>query len=134
MYTSYKETATFKVTLISSFGTLVTYDLRNCKSPQIHQKNLFSNTHNDVQISFDPLSSCKYSVSGFDGNVYIIGESPCNKKMVHVFKHEGHLFSDDGSYCKNKITRSTLWLPMCGANTILSAANDGSIQGWQYIT
>lgn len=134
MYTSYKETTTFNVTLISSYGTLVTYDLRNCKSPQIYQKELFSNTHNDVQISFDPLSSCKNSVSGFDGNVYVIEESPCNKKMVHIFNHEGHLFTEDGRYCKNKVTRSTLWLPMCGTNTLLSAANDGSIQGWQYIS
>lgn len=134
VYTSSKETATFKVTFISNAGTLVTYDLRNCKTPQIHLNELFLKCNNDIKISFDPYSSHKNAICGFDGNVYILEESDCNKNMVHAFQHEGHLFTEEGSFNKNKVTSSILWLPMCGSNTLLSAANDGSIQGWQYIS
>lgn len=134
MYTSFKETTTFDLTLIANSGTLLTYDLRNCKIPTIYQKEFFSRCNNDININFDPYSAHKIAVSGFDSNVYIIEEeSTCNKNIVHKFKHEGHKFTEDEDLCHNKITSSTLWLPMCGNNTLLSAANDGSIQGWQYI-
>lgn len=121
--------------LISSSGSLLTYDLRNFKTPIVNQQNVFSNCNNDIKISFDPHNSHTSAVCGFDGNVYVIEESDCNKNlMTHKFKHEGHMFTEDGSSCHNKVTSSTLWLPMCGSNTLLSAANDGSIQGWQYIS
>lgn len=134
MYTSSKKTTTFNITLISNFGTLLIYDLRYCKTPKIYQKELFPKCNNHINISFDPSSSHKNVISGFDENVYIIEELECNKKMVHKFKHEGHIFTENENSCQNKITSSTLWLPMCGSNTLLSAANDGSIQGWQYIS
>lgn len=53
---------------------------------------------------------------------------------MYKFIHEGHMFTEDEDICQNTITSSALWLPMCGHNTLLSAANDGSIQGWQYIS
>jgi len=65
--------------------------------------------------------------------VYILKESECDKSMVQNFKHEGHKFSESGESYQNRITSSSLWLPMCGRNTILSAANDGSVQGWQFV-
>lgn len=135
MYSSSKESITFDLTLISSSGSLLMYDLRNCKIPIINQKDFFSNSSYDIKISFDPRSSHTNAVCGFDGNVYIIEQSDRDKNlMTHKFKHEGHMFTEDGSSCPNKITSSILWLPMCGSNTLLSAANDGSIQGWQYIS
>lgn len=97
-------------------------------------KELFSICNNNINIHFDHHNFNKISVSGFDGNVYIIEQSECNKKMVHKFKHEGHMFTEDGESCQNKVTCCSLWLPMCGINTLLSAANDGSVQGWQYIS
>lgn len=121
------------LTLISNSGSLLIYDLRNLKAPTMYQKELFSICNNDININFDPCNLNKISVSGFDGNVYIIEHSECNKNMIHKFKHEGHMFTEDGDICQNKVTCSTLWLPMCGINTLLSAANDGSVQGWQYI-
>jgi len=132
MYSSSKETNTFNVTLISNCGNLVTYDLRNSKTPQINQKELFSKCNNDINISFDSLSPHTSAVSGFDGNVFIIEEF--NKAMIHKFKHEGHMYTEDRNSYENKVTSNTLWLPMCGNNTLLSAASDGSIQGWQYIS
>lgn len=134
MYTSSKKTTTFNITLISNLGTLITYDLRYCKTPIINQKELFPKCNNHINVSFDPSSSHRNVISGFDGNVYIIEEGECNKKMVHKFKHEGHMFNENAILRQNKITSNTLWLPMCGSNTLLSAANDGSIQGWQYIS
>lgn len=134
MYTSSKETATFNITLISSSGSLLTYDLRNCKTPKVYQKELFLKCNNNLNISFDPKNSNKNAITGFDGNVYIIEESECNRNIEHKFKHEGHMFTEDGNPFQNKVTTSVLWLPMCGNNTLLSAANDGSIQGWQYIS
>jgi len=44
------------------------------------------------------------------------------------------MFTEDEDLCPNTVTSSALWLPMCGRNTLLSTANDGSIQGWQYIS
>lgn len=135
MYTNSKETTTFKLVLISNSGALLMYDLRNLKTPIVNQKDLFLNCNNNINISFDPRSSHTNAVCGFDGNVYIIEESDCNRNvMTHKFKHEGHMFTEDGNSCQNKVTNSTLWLPMCGSNTLLSAANDGSIQGWQFIS
>lgn len=133
-YTSSKETTTFNLTLISNSGTLLTYDLRNCKTPTIYQRELFTKCNNNININLDPTNSKNYAVSGFDGNVYIIKESNCHTNMIHKFKHEGHMFTEDEDLCQNTITSSTLWLPMCGRNTLLSAAIDGSIQGWQYIS
>lgn len=134
MYTSFKETNVFNLTLISNSGTLLTYDLRSCKVPKIYHKELFSECNNDININIDPCDSNKSSVSGFDGNVYIIEESNNSANMLLEFKHEGHLYTEnEEDFSKSKITTSTLWLPMCGSNTLLSAANDGSIQGWQYI-
>jgi len=95
---------------------------------------LFSKCNNNINISIDPYNSHNYAVSGFDSNVYIIEESNCNRNFVYKFKHEGHMFTEDEDLCQNTITSSALWLPMCGSNTLLSAANDGSIQGWQYIS
>jgi len=95
---------------------------------------LFSKCNNNINISIDPYNSQNYVVSGFDSNVYIIEESNCNRNFVYKFKHEGHMFNEDEHLCQNTITSSALWLPMCGSNTLLSAANDGSIQGWQYIS
>lgn len=132
MYTNCKETTTYNVMLISSLGTLVTYDTRNCKTPQIYQKEMFSKCNNKIHINYNPIDLHKTAISGFDGNVYIMED--CNRNVVQTFKHEGHLFTEDGDVCKSKVTTSTLWLPMCGSNTLLSAASDGSIQGWQYIS
>lgn len=134
LYTSSKKTTTFNLTLISNSGSLLTYDLRNFKTPKIYQKELFPKCNNDINISFDPNSLYKNVISGFDRNVYVIEESENNRKIMHTFKHEGHIFTENVSSYQNKVTSSALWLPMCGKNTILSAANDGSIQGWQYIS
>lgn len=134
IYTSFKETATFDVTLISNSGNLLTYDLRNCKVPKVYQNELFLKCNNNINISFDHRDTHKYAISGFDGNVYIIEESECNRNIEHKFNHEGHMFTEDENSFQNKVTTSVLWLPMCGNNTLLSAANDGSIQGWQYIS
>jgi len=122
------------LTSISNSGTLLTYDLRNCKTPIIYEKALFTKCNNNINISFDPTNLQNYAISGFDSNVYIIEESDCHTNMKHKFKHEGHMFTDDEDLCQNIITSSTLWLPMCGHNTLLSATIDGSIQGWQYIS
>jgi len=120
--------------LISNSGTMLIYDLRNYKAPKVFQKELFSKCNNDVHINFNPCSSLTNSVCGFDGNVYILEESEYDKSMVHKFKHEGHKFSEDGESYQNKVTSSSIWLPMCGSNTLLSSANDGSVQGWQFIS
>ncbi|XP_060833770.1 WD repeat-containing protein 73-like [Rhopalosiphum padi] len=133
-YTSSKEITTFNLTLISNSGTVLSYDLRNCKTPSIYQKELFSKCNNNINISFDPCNSQNYAVSGFDSNVYILEESNCNRNIMYKFKHEGHMFTEDEDLCPNTVTSSALWLPMCGRNTLLSTANDGSIQGWQYIS
>lgn len=108
--------------------------MRNSKAPTIYQRELFSKCNNNINISLDPTNSQNYAVSGFDGNVYIIEESDSNTKFIHKFKHEGHMFTEDEEVCHNTVTSSTLWLPMCGRNTLLSAAINGSIQGWQYIS
>lgn len=134
MYTSSKETTTFNLTLISNSGTFLNYDLRNLKIPTIHQKELFPNCDNVINICFDPTSPHRNAVSGFDGNVYILEELDFSSNMSHIFKHEGHMFTEDEGLCQNNITSSSLWLPMCGSNTLLSAAHDGSVQGWQYIS
>lgn len=134
MYTSSKETATFNLTLISNSGILLNYDLRNLKTPKIYQKELFSSCDNVINICFDPTSPHRNAVSGFDGNVYIIEELDSSSNMSHIFKHEGHMFNEDEGLCLNNVTSSTVWLPMCGSSTLLSAAHDGSVQGWQYIS
>lgn len=134
MYASSKETDISQLTIISNFGTLLTYDLRNSKTPKIYQKKFLPNCYNNyLTISYDPCNSHKMSVCGLDGSVYIIEESAADKKMVQLFKHEGHMFTDDCNSHPIKLTTSALWLPMCGSNTLLSAADDGTIQGWQYI-
>ncbi|VVC26453.1 WD40/YVTN repeat-like-containing domain,WD40-repeat-containing domain [Cinara cedri] len=137
MYSSYKETSTFNLTLIANSGTLLNYDLRNCKIPTIHQKDCFTRCNNDININFDSCSVQTIAVNGFDGNVYIIEEKEIkgNKIIVRKFKHEGHLFNEEDDLGRSKIrTSSTLWLPKCGSNTLLSAADDGSVQGWQFLT
>lgn len=133
LYTNSKDTTTFNLMLISNSGTILTYDLRNCKTPKFYKKELFSKCNNDIHINFDPCNSHTNAISGFDGKVYILEESEYNN-MIHKFKHEGHMFSEDGESYQNKITSSSLWLPMCGSNTLLSAANDGSVQGWQFVS
>lgn len=133
MYTSSKETTTFNLSLISNSGSLLTYDLRSCKTPKIYQKELFSECNNSININFDPCNYYKSAISGFDGNVYIMEECNANTNIELKFKHEGHMFTESENLCQNKVTSSSLWLPMCGNNTLLSAANDGSVQGWQYI-
>lgn len=134
-YTSSKKTTTFNLALVASSGTLLTYDLRNCKTPKAYQRDFFSKCKTDININFDSNNAHKSAVSGTDTNVYVIeDESKSHSNMVHKFKHDGHIFHENEEVHINKMTTCNLWLPKCGNNTLLSAADDGSVQAWQYVS
>ncbi|XP_050538712.1 uncharacterized protein LOC126904080 [Daktulosphaira vitifoliae] len=121
------------ITMVSNGGELLMYDLRFLKIPKVHKKNVFPKCSNKLGISMDPNNFKNYAISGFDENIYIYEELN-NEDFKLKFKHEGHLYTENDNSSYNNVTSGAVWLPMCGNNTLISSANDGSIQGWQYIS
>lgn len=84
----------------------------------------------DVKMSISPSDLNRFSVCGFDENVYI-----CELKdgeVEVIFTHDGHPYSKD-EFEPNVSSVSALWIPFVTANTIASCADNTSLQCWQFL-
>lgn len=120
---------------LSSCGNINMLDIRKLSNEiacfNIEQKETTQTNFLNIQLSADKKE--KFSVSGFDSFVYVFNckETKCEATLKPCFVHEGHL---KNCIDQSKETRvvTHLWHPW-QPDLILSAAEDGSLHGWQYI-
>ncbi|XP_054268062.1 WD repeat-containing protein 73-like isoform X2 [Macrosteles quadrilineatus] len=112
---------------VSSDGTLMVYDTRNVEFPVYRDTKLGVKTDNATpQIRFKPGNKDCVSVGGFNGNVYVYQLEKEDPKLL--FTHDGHKHVE--SYSSQTEVTSHLWPQL--DNLVISAADNGTIQMWQF--
>lgn len=114
---------------LSSGGDIQFRDYRKPKTCNMTLSNSIGFTSKDLEylkicLKKQNGSLQEYSVSGFDGNVYLFSSDSTSP----VFVHEGHVKNGSNDLSKVKVVTHS-WHPT--ENVVLSAATDGSLHAWQ---
>jgi len=114
---------------VSKDGALLVYDTRNLKLPAYFDDNVGLKTENpaSLQVRFKPGSKDWVSVSGLNGNVYIYQLNTADDSNL-AFTHDGHKHAD--GFTPHTEVTCHWWSKL--ENLIISAADNGTIQTWQF--
>lgn len=108
---------------LNNAGDVSAYDDRNPGSPVFREHLVFRDNKAD-QMKLR-LMNDRFSLSGFDSSVYVFSIIP--NGVREEFKHYGH-----NSESLSKVT-SHLWLPEISDRFLVSCAENGSLNCWEFI-
>ena len=124
-----------EIVSFSSNGDFLVYDARKPSCPAIEARYNFggsnSNAATNVRMNVCPANTSIFSVCGFDQNLYVCEVS--HNTINILFTHDGHSYSVEEAK-PDVCTTCCLWLPFISENTLISCANDSSVQCWQFKT
>lgn len=124
---------TTEIFSFSTNGDFIVHDIRKPSSPVIAAKHNLSCRNStvagSVQMNVCPANTNRFSVCGFDVNLYIC---EVNKTTVDVlFTHDGHSYNS-GDFEPNVRTICSSWLSFITADTLVSCGSNSSVQCWQF--
>lgn len=113
-------------------GDLLLLDWRNTSVPaQRATLPVTSRTgdHFNGQMAVCPSDPYHFALSGFDKNIRICQLK--NNQVIPVFTHDGHAYCHD-EFEPSVRSCSAQWLPFISTNTLVSSADNASLQCWQF--
>ncbi|XP_076980408.1 integrator complex assembly factor WDR73 [Tamandua tetradactyla] len=88
-----------------------------------------------LRVTWAPVLDNCLAISGFDGTIQIYDVTSWDatgSQVEPLFTHKGHVFLDGNVVDNACLVTTHIWHP-CKPRTLLSAANDASLQVWDWV-